>query len=111
MVGDSTSWTRSKILVLHIWRGTPPTIAEVWTPGGSSCDLPVIAGFHFVALVRIEKGRSVARNSDCECGVIAATEGRGAYTNAGVAVIAFAFCIAAIVLTWLGISIRRLRRL
>jgi hypothetical protein len=107
---DLRFWTRSKILVLRVWRGAPPTIAEVWSPGGSSCDLAVMAGFHFVALVRTENGRSIARNSECDSDVMAATKERGTYTNAGVAIIAASFCVAALALTWLGISIRRRRR-
>src|SRR3954471_9885448 len=43
-VRDFRFWTKSKILVFRTWRGSPPTIAEVWTPGGSSCDMPMIAG-------------------------------------------------------------------
>src|SRR5262249_24223099 len=65
-VRDLSFWTRSQILVLRNWRGVPPTVTEVWTPGGTSCDLPMIAGFHFVALVRVDKGRSIARHTDCE---------------------------------------------
>jgi hypothetical protein len=110
-VSDLGFWTKSRVLVLHIWRGAPPAIAEVWIPGGSSCDLGIIAGLHFVALARTEKGRSIARHSECECGVMAAaTKGRGSYTNAGVAIIAVTFGLAALALAWLGISIWRLRR-
>jgi hypothetical protein len=104
-------WTKTRILVLRIWRGAPPTIAEVWTPGGSSCDLPMIAGFPFVALARVEKGRSVARHTDCEGDPsTAAAKGRGAYTDAGVAIIAATFCVVALTLTWTGFAILRLKR-
>jgi hypothetical protein len=83
-------WFRSKILVTRVWRGTPPRVAEVWTPEGSDCDLPMVTGFHVVALVRTENGLSMARHTLCdECGVeSAATQGRGTYTSAGVLLIA-----------------------
>ena len=110
-VRDFRFWTKSKILVLHIWRGAPPTVAEVWTPGGSSCDLPMIAGFRFVALARVEKGRSIAFHTNCEGDLsMEATLGRGTYTTAGMAIIAATFCVAALALAWLGVAIWRLRR-
>jgi hypothetical protein len=90
-------WIRSRILVLRSWRGAPSTVAEVWTPVGSDCDSPPIVGSYFVALVRSEKGRSVASNSPCDCAQkAAATEGRGAFTVAGIVIIAAAICAAAI---------------
>jgi len=108
---DLRFWTKSKILVLHIWRGVPPAVVEVWAPGGSSCDRTIIAGLHFVALARSENGRLIARNSDCEGDAItAATQGPGAYTNAAVSMIAAAFLVTALALAWSAISIRRLRR-
>jgi hypothetical protein len=108
---DLRFWTKSKILVLHIWQGAPSTITEVWTPGGSSCDQAILAGFHFVALARNENDRLIAHNSDCENDVVAAaTQGRGTYTKAAVTLIAAAFLVTAVVLTWSVISIRQLRR-
>jgi hypothetical protein len=110
-VHDFGFWTKSQILVLHTWRGSPPTVAEVWTPGGTSCDLPMIAGFHFVALARIEKNRSIAFHTNCEGDLnIEAILGRGTYTTAGVGIIAATVFVAALGLTWVGVAISRLRR-
>ena len=110
-VRDFRVWTKSKILVLRIWRGSPPTVAEVWTPGGTSCDLPMIAGFHFVALVRVENGRSIAFHTNCEGDLnMGAALGRGTYTTAGVAIIVATMCVAALGLIWLGVAISKLRR-
>jgi len=103
-------WTRSRVLVLRIWRGTPSTVAEVWTPTGSDCDLRPIPGSDFVALVRMEKGRSIAGNTFCDCAEkAAATEGRGTFTAAGIAVIATAVGAVAIALLSLVKGIRRRR--
>jgi hypothetical protein len=109
-VVDPGYWIKSKILVLRIWRGTPSTLAEVWTPVQGNCDSPPITDFHFVALVRTEKGRSVAGNSPCDCDLkAAATEGRGAFTIAGFTVTAAAAGAAVLALLWLMKVIRRRR--
>jgi hypothetical protein len=109
-VADPGYWIKSKVLVLRIWRGTPSTVAEVWTPILSDCDLRPITGFHFVALVRMEKGRRVAGNTFCDCAEkAAATEGRGAFSIAGIAITAAAVGAAAIALLLLVRVIRRRR--
>jgi hypothetical protein len=103
-------WIRSRILVFRTWQGAPSTVAEVWTPVVSSCDVPPSAGFHFVALVRTEKGRRVADNTYCDCVLkAAATKRRGAFTAAGIAVTAAAVSAAALALLWLVKIIRRRR--
>jgi hypothetical protein len=108
VVDDPGYWTRSRILVLRIWRGAPSAVAELWTPVATDCDSPPIAGFFFVALVRSERGRSVATNSFCDCAEkAAATEGRGTFTVAGIAITAAAICAAAIALLPLVRIVRR----
>lgn len=110
VVEDPGYWARSKILVLRTWRGTPSQLAEVWTPVVTDCDSPPIAGFYFVALVRSENGRGVANNSRCDCHQrAAATEGRGAFAVAGIAITAVAIGAAAIALLSLVKVIRRRR--
>ena len=110
VVEDPGYWSRSRVLVLRVWRGTPSTVAEVWTPIVSDCDVQLIPGFHFVALVRTEKGRSVARNTYCDCvEKDAATQGRGAFTGASIALTAAAFGAATMALLWLVKVIRRRR--
>jgi hypothetical protein len=110
VVEDPGYWIRSRVLVLRIWRGTPSTVAEVWTPIVSDCDVPPLPGFHFVALVRTEKGRSVATNTYCDCvQKTAATEGRGAFAIPGIAITAVALGAASIALLWLVKVIRRRR--
>ena len=110
-VVDPGYWIKSKVLVLRIWRGTPSTVAEVWTPILSDCDLRPITGFHFVALVRTEKGRRVAGNTFCDCAAkAAATEGPGTFAVAGIAITAAALGAAAIALLLLVKVIRRRRR-
>jgi hypothetical protein len=107
---DPGHWIRSRILVLRVWRGAPSTLAETWTPVLSNCDLPPIPGFYFVALTRTKEGRSVAHHSYCNCDQAALTAGRGAFTFAGVAVIATAICAAALGLFMLAKVVRRRRR-
>jgi hypothetical protein len=108
LVEDPGYWMKSRVLVLRIWRGTPSTVAEVWTPIVSNCDVPPTTGFHFVALARTEKGRSVAGNTHCDClEKAAATEGRGAFAVAGIATTAAAAFAAAIALLSLVKIIRR----
>lgn len=90
---DPGHWIKSKVLVLRTWRGTPPAVAEVWTPVHGDCDSPPFTGLYFVALVREEKGRDVAGNSPCECALrAAATEGSGSFAVAGVAILASTVC-------------------
>ncbi|MEJ0040345.1 MAG: hypothetical protein WDO68_30695 [Gammaproteobacteria bacterium] len=111
IVEDPGYWVRSRVLVLRLWRGAPAAVAEVWTPIASDCDVPPIPGFHFVALVRTEKGRTVARNTHCDCvDKDAATEGRGAFAIAGVAMVAAALGIVAVALFLLVKVVRRRRR-
>jgi hypothetical protein len=110
-VEDPGHWIRSRMLVIRVWRGAPSTMAELWTPVATNCDLPPIAGSYFVAAARTEKGRSVASNSLCECDQKAAlTAGRGTFALTSVAIIGTAICAAAIVLLMLGKVIRRVRR-
>lgn len=110
IVEDPGSWTRSKVLVLRIWRGAPATVTEIWTPVVTDCDSPPIAGSYFVALVRSEQGRSVASNSICDCAQkVAATEGRGAFAITGIVITMAAIGAAAIVLLSFVRLIRRYR--
>jgi hypothetical protein len=110
LVEDPGHWIKSRVLVLRIWRGTPSTVAEVWTPIVSDCDVPPIMGFHFVALVRTKNGRSVAGNTYCDCTQkAAATEGRGVLAVAGIAITAAAICAAAIAFLSLVKIVRRRR--
>jgi hypothetical protein len=110
VVEDPGYWAKSRVLALRTWRGTPSTVAEVWTPVASDCDVQPLPGFHFVALVRTEKGRSVARNTYCDCvEKAAAMEGRGVFTGAAIAVMAAALGTAVIALLWLVKVIRRRR--
>jgi hypothetical protein len=105
---DPGYWTKSKILVLRIWRGSPSSVTEVWTPITSNCDLQPIPGFYFEALVRSEKGRSVASNSPCDCNEkAAAMKGLGAFTVAGMSVTAAGTLAAATIFLWLVKVIRR----
>jgi hypothetical protein len=86
-------------------------VAEVWIPVVTDADSPPIPAFLFVVLVRSEKGRGVATNSACDRPQrAAATEGRGAFTVAGIAIIAAAFCTVAIALLSLVRIVRRRRR-
>jgi hypothetical protein len=98
-VEDPGYWVRSRILVLRIWRGTPSTVAEVWTPVHTNCDWPPIVGSYFSALVRTERGRRVASNSPCDCALKAtATEGPGLFAVAGLAITTSALGAIAIAL-------------
>ncbi len=105
---DPGYWTRSRILVLRIWRGAPPTVAEVWTPVVADCDSPPITGSYFVALVQSEIGRGVASNSLCDrAQKAAATAARGAFAFAGIALTAAAICAATMALLLLVKVVRR----
>ena len=104
-------WVRSRVLVLRLWRGAPATVAEVWTPIASDCDVPPIPGFHFVALVRTENGRTVAPNTYCDCVYKdAATEGRGAFAFGGISIVAAVLGIVVVVPFFLVKVVRRRRR-
>lgn len=108
---DPGYWIKSRILVLRIWRGAPPTVAEVWTPVASSCDTQPITGLYFVALVRSDEGRNVAPSSYCDCDEkAAATQGRGAYAMVGMAIIAAGICAVAVALISLQKVFRRRRQ-
>jgi len=110
VVEDPGYWSRSRILVLRIWRGAPPTVAELWTPVVTDGDSTPIPGSLFVALVRSQNGRSVTSNSICDGPrMAAATAGRGTFTVAGIAMIAAAVCAAAIALLSLVRMVRRRR--
>lgn len=105
-------WIRSRILVLRIWRGAPTTVTEVWTPVFTNCDSSPILGSYFVAIVRLEDGRSVARNSSCDCPLIAtATKGPETIAAAGAAITVAAVGAAAFALFALARVVRRRRLL
>jgi len=71
----------------------------------------MIAGFPFIALAHLEKGRSIARHTECEGGLSTqAAKGPGTYTNVAVAIIAALFCVVALALIWLSLAILRLKR-
>ena len=104
-------WIRSRILVLRVWQGTPPTVAEVWTSVVTNCDVAPVTGFYFVALVRSEEGRSVADNTLCDCVTKAAvTKGRGTFAVAGTSITAAAIGAAVVAFFALVKLIRRRRR-
>jgi hypothetical protein len=108
LILDPGYWARSNILVLRVWRGAPPTVAEVWTPVLTDCESPPISGFYFDALVRTEKGRRVASNSPCGCDErAAATKERGTFTVAGLSIGAAAILAFAVVLGSLARIVRR----
>jgi hypothetical protein len=111
LMEDPGYWIKSRVLVLRIWRGTPSTVAEVWTPIVTNCDVPPFTGFHFVALVKTEKGRSVAPNTYCDCvEKDAATEGPGAFAVKGIAIAAASLGASGISLLSLVKGFRRRRR-
>jgi hypothetical protein len=64
-ITDPGYWVKSKVLVLRVWRGEPPVVAEVWTTVVTSCDSWPLPGYWFVALTKNEAGRNVAENSEC----------------------------------------------
>lgn len=110
IVEDPGYWSRSRILVLRIWKGAPPTVAELWTPVVTDADFPLIPTSLFVALVRSEKGRSVATNSICDRPLkAAATESRGVFAVKGMAIIAAAVFTAALAFLLLVRMVRRRR--
>jgi hypothetical protein len=103
-------WVRTRILVLRIWRGAPSIVTEVWIPVVTDCDSPPIIASHFVALVQFEGDRSVAQKTLCNCDQnLAATEGPGSFTAAGVALAALLICAITVALLWLVNSVRRRR--
>jgi len=82
-------WVKSKVLVLRVWKGTPPYVAEIWTPAGWGSYLAPIPASYFVALAKDEAGRTVANYSDCEGPLRAyATRGSATFTPAGYGVLA-----------------------
>lgn len=104
-------WIRSRVLVLRIWRGAPPLVAEVWTPVATSCDTHPITGFYFLALVRSEEGRDVALSTFCDCALkAAATEGRGSFSIAGMTITATSIGVVALALISLVKVFRRRRQ-
>ncbi|WP_161966015.1 hypothetical protein [Steroidobacter cummioxidans] len=110
VVEDPGYWVRSRILVMRTWRGAPSTVAEVWAPVATNCDSPPIPGFYFVALVRSEKGRSVASNSLCDHALkAAATKERGSFAVAGITIAAAGAGAATAALLWFVKIIRRRR--
>jgi hypothetical protein len=111
VVEDPGHWIRSRILVLRVWRGSPPVMPELWTPVVTDCDSPPIAGSYFVAMVRTEAGRSVASNSLCDCDQQAAmTAGRGAFARIGIALVVSSLCAAALALLILWRVLRQVKQ-
>lgn len=103
-------WIKSKVLVLRVWRGMPSTVAEVWTPNLTDCDLWPIPGFYFTALVQTEYGRRMAGNTYCDGAErTAATAGRGTFMFPGIAVFVAALGAVAIALFSLVKVVRRYR--
>jgi hypothetical protein len=106
--GWPSRWIKSHILVLRIWRGAPPTIAEVWTPDFTSCDTPPILGFHFVALGKLDNNRLVATSYTCDCAErVFATAGTSVAAPKGIAILAAATSVLAYLLYLPISSIRR----
>ena len=103
-------WVKSKVLVLRVWKGTPPSVAEVWTNAGWGSHLPPIPASYFVALAKDEAGRIVADYSDCE-GPLRdyATRGSATFTPAGYGVLAVILGLAYIAFAWLWKKVRRKR--
>lgn len=107
---DPGHWIKSKVFVFRVWRGTPPVVAEVWTPVVFDCDLRPIPGSYFVALAKPEAGRDVAEYSECGRALRAvATKGPAALAVGGVVAIAAVLVAGAIVSLWLMRIVRRRR--
>jgi hypothetical protein len=105
---DPGYWVKSTVLVLRVWRGTPPMVTEVWTPEVTDCDLTVIPGLYFVALVKHEGSRSVARYSDCARALRAfATKGPATFDRGGVATVGAVLGFSSIAFVWLVRIVRR----
>lgn len=101
-------WIRSQILVFRIWRGAPSTVTEVWTPVVTDCDSSPIPGSYFVAIVRFDDDRSVARNSPCDCPLrVVATQGSGTIAIAGAAITVASVGVVALALLAFAKAIRR----
>ena len=107
---DPGYWVKSKVLVLRVWRGAPPLVAEVWTPVVISCDSWPVPGSYFVALAKHESGRNVASNSECEGPLRAyATAGPATIAMAGIAATAAVLGLVAFAAVWLVKIVRRRR--
>ena len=107
---DPGYWIRSKVLVLRIWRGSPPMVAEVWTRLEIDCDRRPFPGLYIDALTKHVAGRDVADFSECSCGLQAfATEGPASFAMGGIATIAAVLALGVAAFVWLS-KIVRLRR-
>jgi hypothetical protein len=111
-VDERGYWTKSRVLVLRIWQGTPSTVTDVWTHVVTDCDPSPSRGTYFVALVRYQEGRNVARNSSCDCArKAAATQGSSAFAVGGITIAAAALGTPLAALLWLVKIIQRRKRL
>lgn len=107
---DPGYWVKSKVLVLRVWRGAPPMVAEVWTPVVMDSDFRPIPGSYFVALQKYEAGRNVAAYSECERPLRAyATAGSATIAMAGFATIAAVLGLVMIAAVQLVKIVRRRR--
>lgn len=104
------SWVKSKVLVLRVWRGELPMVAEVWTPVVTSCDYWPIPGSYFVSLVEHDAGRRVAENSECaEPLRDYATSGPAKIAMSGYATIAAVLGLFTMLAVWVTKLVRRRR--
>lgn len=107
---DPGHWIRSRVLVLRVWRGTPPVVAEVWTPVIFDCDGRPIPGSYFVALVNRDAGRDVAENSECGRALrMFSTKGPATFAIGGIVTIAAVLALGAIASVWVTRIVRRRR--
>jgi len=108
---DSGSSIKSKVLVLRVWRGTPPTVAEVWTPVIDYCGIQPFPGLYFVALAKREAGRSVAEYNECNCALRAyTTQGPATFAIGGIAALGAVLGLVVAAAVWLWRIVRRKRR-
>ena len=109
---DPGYWIKSKVLVLRVWRGSPPVVAEVWTEVVTSCDSRPLPGSYFVALVKKDGGRNIAGFAECDRSVREfATAGPARIVIGGFSSIAAAIGLVFIATVWLWKIVRRRRPL
>jgi hypothetical protein len=107
---DPGYWVNSKVLVLRVWRGSPPFVAEIWTPAGWNWHLRPMPATYMVVLAKDEAGRTVADYSDCEGPLRAyATSGPARSTPAGYGLLAAILGLAYIAFAWVRKRVRRSR--
>lgn len=107
-VEDPGSWVRYRMLVLKRWKGDIGIFATIWVRAATTCDMPPIPGSYFVALARLESGRSVAQPTFCNCDERdAVTRLPGTYVVGGIAILG---AVIAALVAVLAFVIRVFRR-